>query len=108
MALLFIAAAGTLAVIWQRMEPLPLGRAEALSVTVLDRNDRLWLADDKDHTVHQYTTDGKRLMTLGESGKAADTGYKIGASPVLRAGGPFHRVTNVAATPTGELYIADG
>ena len=33
--------AGTLAVIWQRMEPLPLGRAEALSVTVLDRNDRL-------------------------------------------------------------------
>ena len=40
-ALLFIAAAGTLAVIRQRMEPLPLGRAEALSVTVLDRNDRL-------------------------------------------------------------------
>ena len=33
--------AAVLAVIWQRMEPLPLGRAEALSVTVLDRNDRL-------------------------------------------------------------------
>ena len=30
-----------LTVVWQRMEPLPLARSEALSVTVLDRNDRL-------------------------------------------------------------------
>jgi hypothetical protein len=47
-------------------------------------------------------------MTLGESGKAADTGYKIGASPVKRAAGPFHRVTNVAVLPDGDMYIADG
>ena len=40
-ALLVVAGAVALAVIWQRMEPLPLARAEALSVTVLDRNDRL-------------------------------------------------------------------
>src|SRR5712671_2499415 len=40
-ALLVVAGAVTLAVIWRRMEPLPLARAEALSVTVLDRNDRL-------------------------------------------------------------------
>ena len=74
----------------------------------IDRNDHLWLADDKDHTVHKFTTDGRKLMTLGESGKAADTGYKIGASPVLRAAGPFHRVTNVAVLPDGDMYIADG
>ena len=74
----------------------------------IDRHDYLWLADDKDHTVHKFTTDGKRLMTLGESGKAADTGYKIGASPVQRAAGPFHRVTNVAVLPSGDMYIADG
>jgi penicillin-binding protein 1C len=36
-----LAVVGTVALIWQRLEPLPLGRAEALSVTVLDRNDRL-------------------------------------------------------------------
>ncbi len=47
-------------------------------------------------------------MTLGEPGKAADTGYKIGVSPVLRAAGPFHRVTNVAVLPSGDMYIADG
>jgi streptogramin lyase len=74
----------------------------------IDREDSLWLADDKDHTVHKFTPDGKRLMTLGVSGKAADTGYKIGTSPVLRAAGPFHRVTNVAVLPTGDMYIADG
>ena len=74
----------------------------------IDRHDNLWLADDKDHTVHKFTTDGKKLMTLGESGKAADTGYKIGASPVQRAAGPFHRVTNVAVLPDGDMYIADG
>jgi hypothetical protein len=74
----------------------------------IDRHDNLWLADDKDHTVHKFTTDGRKLMTLGESGKAADTGYKIGASPVKRAAGPFHRVTNVAVLPDGDMYIADG
>ena len=74
----------------------------------IDRNDCLWLADDKDHTVHKFTADGRRLMTLGESGKAADTGYQIGVSPVLRSAGPFHRVTNVAVLPDGDMYIADG
>ena len=74
----------------------------------IDRHDNLWLADDKDHTVHKFTPDGKKLMTLGEPGKAADTGYKIGTSPVLRAAGPFHRVTNVAVLPDGDMYIADG
>ena len=74
----------------------------------IDHEDNVWLADDKDHTVHKFTTDGTKLMTLGESGKAADTGYKIGVSPVKHAAGPFHRVTNVAVLPTGDMYIADG
>jgi hypothetical protein len=74
----------------------------------IDREDYVWLVDDKDHTVHKFTTDGRRLMTIGESGKAADTGYEIGVSPVLRAAGPFHRVTNVAVLPDGDVYIADG
>jgi penicillin-binding protein 1C len=34
-------AAGTVAWVWVQLEPLSLARAEALSVTVLDRNDRL-------------------------------------------------------------------
>ena len=36
-----IVVAGILAVMWHHIGPLPLARAEALSITVLDRNDRL-------------------------------------------------------------------
>lgn len=74
----------------------------------IDKHDFLWLADDKNHVVHKYTAEGQKLSTLGEPGKAADTGYQIGVSPVQRAAGPFNRVTNVAVSPSGDLYIADG
>jgi DNA-binding beta-propeller fold protein YncE len=74
----------------------------------IDRADHLWLADDKNHVVHKCTPEGKILMTLGTPGEPADTGYKIGVSPVRRAAGPFHRVTNVAVLPNGDMYIADG
>ena len=40
-AVLACAAAGATAWAWARLEPLSLARAEALSVTVLDRNDKL-------------------------------------------------------------------
>jgi penicillin-binding protein 1C len=39
--ILLCLAAGVLAWAWARLEPLSLARAQALSVTVLDRNDRL-------------------------------------------------------------------
>jgi hypothetical protein len=74
----------------------------------IDRNDHLWLTDDKDHTVHKFTADGKRLLMLGESGRASDTGYEVGRSPVLRSAGPFNRVTKVAVDARGDLYISDG
>ena len=74
----------------------------------IDHEDHLWLADDKDHTVHKFTSAGQKLLTLGKSGVAADTGYQMGVSPVRRAAGPFHRVTNVAVLPSGDMYIADG
>src|SRR6185503_19707772 len=40
-AVLACVALGTIAWVWIRLEPLSLARAEALSVTVLDRNERL-------------------------------------------------------------------
>ncbi len=40
-AVLACVALGAIAWVWVRLEPLPLARAEAFSVTVLDRNDRL-------------------------------------------------------------------
>lgn len=74
----------------------------------IDRNDHIYCADNFDHTVRKFTADGRLLMTLGEAGKPAETGFKIGESPVRHAGGPFNMVTNVAVTAKGDMFISDG
>ena len=62
----------------------------------IDRNDHLWLADDKDHTVHKFTPDGKRLMTLGESGAHAVDEGSVGAAAVS---------VDERALPHGQLAV---
>ena len=74
----------------------------------IDRDDNVYCADNFDHTVRKFTTDGELLMTLGEAGDPADTGFKMGESPVRKAGGPFNMVTNVAVGPDGDLFVSDG
>lgn len=74
----------------------------------IDRHDNVYCADNFDHTVRKFTTDGTLLMTLGEADQPADTGFKIGESPVQYAGGPFNMVTNVAVAQNGEMFISDG
>lgn len=74
----------------------------------IDRHDNVYCADNFDHTVRKFTTDGTLLMTLGEADQPADTGFKIGESPVQYAGGPFNMVTNVAVAENGEMFISDG
>jgi hypothetical protein len=60
----------------------------------IDHNDCLWLADDKDHTVHKYTMDGKRLMTLANR---ASRPTPVTKSAQARCCGPPGRFT---ASPT--------
>ena len=74
----------------------------------IDHNDHLWCADNFDHTVRKFSTDGTLLMTLGEAGVSANTGFKIDESPVCCAAGPFNMVTKAAMGPDGDLFIADG
>jgi hypothetical protein len=74
----------------------------------IDREDMIYLADDGDHTVRVYDTEGRMTMLLGNPGIAADTGYQEGISPVIYAGKPFNRVTNVAKGQNGDIYVADG
>ena len=74
----------------------------------IDRQDNIYCADNFDHTVRKFNTDGEILMTLGQAGQAAETGFKIGESPVQHAGAPFNMVTNVAVGPSGDLFITDG
>lgn len=74
----------------------------------IDRHDHVWCADNFDHTVRKLTTEGELLMTLGDPERPADTGFRIGHSPVRYPGGPFNMVTNVAVTPSGEMFVSDG
>ena len=46
-------------------------RAHGIYITA---DDRLFLTDDKDHTVTEYTLSGERVMTMGVSGRPSDTG----------------------------------
>ena len=74
----------------------------------IDGADHLWLADNQDHTVRKFTTGGELLMTLGEAGVSAETGFQWGSTPVQRSSGPFNMVTKAAMGPDGNLYISDG
>ncbi len=72
-------------------------------------DDSLYLTDDFNHTVQKYTVDGELLMTLGESGKASDTGVDGNDYRTIQRGAePFNQPTNVALTPDGEIYVSDG
>jgi DNA-binding beta-propeller fold protein YncE len=74
----------------------------------------IYCTDDKNHIVAKFTLDGKLLMTLGEKGKASDTGYiqtfdfweSLGK--IVRSAAPFNRPAGVGIGPKGDIYIADG
>jgi DNA-binding beta-propeller fold protein YncE len=59
----------------------------------------LWLTDDLHHTIRQFTTEGKCLLTIGDPDQPS----------TLQGGKPFNRPTHVAISPkTGDVYISDG
>jgi len=72
-------------------------------------DDSVYCTDDLDHSVRKFTTDGELLLTLGVSGQASDTGVADRDYRTIRAAaGPFNQPTNLAISPTGDLYVSDG
>jgi DNA-binding beta-propeller fold protein YncE len=71
-------------------------------------------ADDGNHIVAKFTLEGQLLMTLGDTGQAADTGYLRtfdhweSLAKIVRGARPFNRPTGVSISPKGEIYVADG
>ena len=62
-------------------------------------DDSVFCIDAGDHTVRQFTPEGKLLMTLGEKG------IPSGAN----SGMPFNRPTHVAVDPrNGDIFVSDG
>ena len=83
-----------------------IDRAHGIYITA---DDRLFLTDDKDHTVTEYTLAGERVMTMGVSGRPSDTGV-VGMDyrTIARPAGPFNLPTNLVAAGDNRLYVTDG
>ncbi len=72
-------------------------------------DDSVWCTDDFDHTVRKFSSDGRLLLTLGQSGRPSDTGAtSIDYRTIRHAGPPFYFPTNVALAVNGEVYVSDG
>ena len=59
-------------------------------------DDRVYIADEGDHTVRICTTDGQVTRTLGTPGRTGAPGM------------PFNRPTRAAVSPSGDIYVSDG
>jgi DNA-binding beta-propeller fold protein YncE len=62
----------------------------------IDSEGNVWLTDIGNHLVMKFDPQGKLLLTLGKKGQA-------GNAPDL-----FDRPTDVAVTPSGAFFVADG
>ena len=81
-------------------------RAHGIFITA---DDRLFLTDDQDHTVTEYTLAGERVMTMGVSGRPSDTGVVgIDYRTIAQVAGPFNLPTNLVAAGGDRLYVTDG
>ncbi len=69
----------------------------------------LYCVDDGNHTLQQFTPDGRLLMTLGTKNKPSDTGC-VGKDyrTIKQAAGPFNSPTDIAMDQQGNIYVSDG
>ena len=90
----------------------------------IDQADSVFVLSHRGHFIMKLDRDGKLILTLGERGKASDTGYtregRVPASPwasggglptvngVRHAGPPFNQPTDVAVAPNGDIFVSDG
>jgi DNA-binding beta-propeller fold protein YncE len=68
----------------------------------------LYLVDDGGNSVTRHRLDGTETTVFGPKGVPTDTGYNPRGHLIERAAGPYNRPTNVAVSPTGEVFVADG
>jgi streptogramin lyase len=80
----------------------------------VDENDNLWTVDRDHGQALLFTNDGKPLRSIGTRGYRSDTGLSpedTGSQAwrnVTRGAEPFNLPTDIALTPSGEMFVADG
>ncbi len=82
--------------------------------TYIARDGTIYCTDDGNHTVTQFTPEGRLLKALGTKDKPSDTGYVQQAdlakslASITHGGGPFNRPTGVAQSSSNEIFVSDG
>ena len=80
----------------------------------VDENDNLWIVDRDHGQMMLFTADGKLRRTIGTRGQRSDTGVdpkdfsSAAYRNVTHGGGPFNLPTDIALTPSGEMFVTDG
>ncbi len=75
----------------------------------IDADENIYMPVKNSHVVLKYSSSGNLLMTLGTWDQPSDTGWSgVTTDIVQQAAGPFHRPTDLAMSPEGDLYISDG
>lgn len=80
--------------------------ADPHGLTIVD--DIAYTTDRKDSVAVIFTLDGKPLQVIGKRGVHSDTGCEKPGDLVPRAAGPFNYPTEMAPSPSGDLYVSDG
>jgi DNA-binding beta-propeller fold protein YncE len=62
----------------------------------IDGQDHVWVTDNGDHQVMEFSNSGELLLTLGIKGKAGTDDHS------------FNRPTDIAFAPNGDFYVSDG
>ncbi len=75
-------------------------------ITIVD--DIVYITDRSDHVAVKFTLDGKPLQVIGDRGVYSDTGCENPGDLVPRAAGPFNYCTEMAPSPSGDIYVSDG
>jgi DNA-binding beta-propeller fold protein YncE len=75
-------------------------------MTIVD--DIVYITDRSDHVAVKFTLDGKPLQVIGNRGICSDTGCEKPGDLVPRAAGPFNYCTEMAPSPSGDIYVSDG
>ncbi len=71
-------------------------------------DDVVYVSDRSDHVVLKFTLEGQHLLTIGNRGVHSDTGCDKPGDLAPRAAGPFNYPTELAPSPSGDLYVSDG
>jgi len=80
----------------------------------VDEHDNLWIVDRDHGQMLLYTSAGTLLRTIGTRGLRSDTGVdpmdfnSSAYRNVTHGGGPFNLPTDIALTPSGEMFMTDG